>query len=123
MRTKNLLMIFGVFIIGLFNSLPGISATEVEQIIDYSFGQKVVRPYWEAKFSGQITFDPLPELLKTSTVHVKIMAMCDLDFDPEFMVLTAYNNLIEFTQLIPTTWPPPHQKGRYLRRYVYYNTH
>lgn len=111
MRIKNLLMISGVFIIGLFNSLPGISATEVEQIIDYSFGQKVVRPYWEAKFSGKITFDPLPELLKTSTVQLKIMAMCDFDFDPEFIVITAYNNLIEFTQLIPTTWPPPIREG------------
>jgi len=111
MRIKNLFMISGVFIIGLFSSLPGISATEVEQIIDYSFGQKIVRPYQEYKFTAQMTFDPLPELLKTSSVHVKIMAMCDLDFDPEFIVITAYSNLIEFTQLVPKTWTPPIKEG------------
>lgn len=111
MKIKNVLLWLGVFLIIWHFSLSNIFATQIEKTIDIHLGKKIVYPYSETRFSAQINFDPLPELLKTSTVHVKIMAMCDLDFDPEFVVLTAYNNLIEFTQLTPVTWPPPIKEG------------
>jgi hypothetical protein len=109
-RMRNVLML-AIFLTMSPFQLPGTFASQIEKTIDIHFGKKIVYPYSETRFSAQITFDPLPELLKTSTVDVKIMAMCDLDFDPEFIVITAYNNLIEFTQLTPTIWTPPIRKG------------
>lgn len=110
MMIRKLLVVFGIFLISSCYIVHYTFASEVEKMIDYNFGQKEVSIYG-ADFTAQITFDPLPELLKTSTVHVKIMAMCDLDFDPEYMVITKYNNLIDFTELIPKAWPPPIKEG------------
>ncbi|MGB2697249.1 MAG: hypothetical protein WBD28_05235 [Candidatus Zixiibacteriota bacterium] len=110
MRIKKLLLAFGIFFIIWHFSLSNIFASQIEKTIEYRFGEKEVSKYG-GRFTAQITFDPLPKLLETSTVHVKIMAMCDLDFDPEYRIFTVYNNLIDFTQLMPATWTPPIKEG------------
>ncbi len=111
MRIKIPLMLLRIFLISCFWLLPSTFASQIEKTIDYSFGKKVIHHYGEASFTAEITFDPLPELNKTSTVYVKIQAMCDLDLDPQYIVFSKHNNLIDFTELIPSTWTPPIKEG------------
>lgn len=86
-------------------------SSEVQRTLDFGFDQKVEGAYPEPTFTAKITFDPLPEFLKTSTVHVKIQAMRALDSSVEFVIWTAYNNLIGFSRLTPSTWRFPIKKG------------